>query len=230
MKIYCITPLYNSNIEYLKQNIDSIQEQSQEVNHILVFDGPNDSVKAWVREYALKKNNIEIIELPEPHGDYGDTPRFIGTVSAFGRGADAVFWLDDDNWVDQDHVKVMSSNLNEKCPIATCQRKITTLEGEVMGLCFETNPNSFIDTNCYMIHKSAKRIANVWWLMPDNLHIFGDKVLYKNIQDHKMNSEYYSEPTVNYRTNFNFHYQAYGYPVPEGAKDGVGVQYANREK
>ena len=39
MKTYCITPVHNPNIDYLKQNIESIRSQTKEVKHMLVFDG-----------------------------------------------------------------------------------------------------------------------------------------------------------------------------------------------
>lgn len=226
MNIYCITPVYDPNIEYLKQNIESVRNQTINVTHMLVFDGNKGLSKI---KDSIDLNEIEIVQLPEPHNDYGDTPRFLGSVSAFRRGADAVFWLDDDNWVDENHVEKLTNNLNETRPIATCQRNICSLKGEVMGICTEINPANFVDTNCFMIHKSIKMLCNIWWMIPDDQHIFGDKILYKHILDNKINTTHYQQPTVNYRSNFNFHYQQFGYPIPEGAKDGVGVQYAKKK-
>lgn len=228
MNVYCITPVYDPNIFYLKQNIESIRNQTVPVKHILVFDGPQGLKK--VRESEIDLSDIEILELPICHRDYGDTPRYMGTVSAFSRGADAVFWIDDDNWIEHNHTEKMIADLNDKSPIATTQRNICTLDGEIMGECFETDPHKFIDMNCYVIHKSVKNICTVLWTMRQDLHIFDDKVLYSAIRQNKIPFSYYKTPTVNYRTNFNFHYQYYGFPVPTGAKDGVGVQYANREK
>ena len=228
MKIYCITPVYDPNIKFLEKNIESVRNQTVDVTHILVFDGNKGLDK--VKEYAINLNDIEIINLPKAHRDYGDTPRFIGSVSAFQRGADAVFWLDDDNWIEPNHAEKMSANLTQSRPIATCQRNICTLDGELMGICFEIDPKEFIDTNCFMIHRSSKSLCSIWWMIQDDQHIFGDKILYKHILENKILTTHYQKPTVNYRTNFNFHYQHYGYPIPETAKDGVGVQYANREK
>ena len=65
--------------------------------------------------------------------------------------------------------------------------------------------------------------------MDSDMHIFDDKVLYASICKNKIPFGYYKTPTVNYRTNFNFHYHHFGYPVPEGAKDGVGIQYAKKK-
>jgi hypothetical protein len=223
MNVYCITPVYDPNIEYLKQNIESVRNQTINVTHMLVFDGPKGLPK--VKKSEIDLNGIEILELPEAHRDYGDIPRFIGSVSAFRRGADAVFWLDDDNWIESNHAEKLSNDLSLERPIATCQRNICTLDGEVMGECIETKPHQFVDTNCFMIHRSVKTLCNIWWMIPDDQHIFGDKILYKHIIDNKIKSSHFGKPTVNYRTNFNFHYQHYGFPIPEGAKDGVGVQY-----
>ena len=228
MNIYCITPVYDPNIEYLKQNIKSVKSQTIPVKHMLVFDGPKGLAKA--KEHKVDLSGVEILELPVCHQDYGDTPRYMGTVSAFSRGADAIFWIDDDNWIEPNHTEKMIKDLNEKQPIATCQRNVCTLEGEVMGECFETDPYKFIDMNCYVIHKSVKNICTTLWTMRPDMHIFDDKVLYASIRQNKIPFGYYKTPTVNYRSNFNFHYQYYGFPIPEGAKDGVGIQYANREK
>lgn len=235
MNIFCITPIYEPNIEYLRQNIESVRNQTIPVKHVLVFDGSQGFLDVQefnnkaISETKLNLEGIEIIHLPEVHADYGDTPRFIGSISAFSRGADAVFWIDDDNWIEPTHAEIMSADLRETQPIATCQRNICTLEGEVMGECFETDPYKFIDMNCYMIYKSAKEICSVLWTMNSDLHIFDDKVLYASIRKNKIPFSYYKTPTVNYRTNFNFHYHYYKYPVPAGAKDGVGVQYAKKK-
>ena len=87
MKTYCITPVHNPNIDYLKQNIESIRSQTKEVKHMLVFDGQGlDQRKIRDR---VDLSEIEIMQLPESHGDYGDIPRFLGSVSAFRRGAEA---------------------------------------------------------------------------------------------------------------------------------------------
>lgn len=233
MNIYCITPVYNPNIEYLKQNIKSVKSQTIPVKHMLVFDGPQGLKK--IHEYNNSSNskinleNIEILELPVCHRDYGDTPRYMGAVSAFSRNADAIFWIDDDNWIDANHAEVMSSELTAQRPITTCQRNICTLEGDIMGLCFETDPYKFIDMNCYFIHKNAKTICTVLWTMRPDHHIFDDKIMYASIRENNIPFKYYKNPTVNYRTNFNFHYEYYGYPIPDNAKDGVGVQYANQQ-
>ena len=228
MNVYCITPVYDPNIEYLKQNIESVRNQTMSVTHMLVFDGQGLD-RGRIRD-RIDLSEIEIMQLPESHNDYGDIPRFLGSVSAFRRGADAVFWLDDDNWIEPNHVEKMTSNLSEVRPIATCQRNICSLNGEVMGKCTEINPANFIDTNCFMIHKEAKMLCNIWWMIPDEQHIFGDKILYKHILDSRIQTTHFEKPTVNYRSNFNFHYQQFGYPIPKGAKDGVGVQYANKQR
>lgn len=226
MKTYCITPIYDPDVNYLKQNIESVRSQTVKTQHLLVFDGiPKNKEELYDN---IDFTGIEVIELPKCHSDYGDTPRALGAISAFNRDADAVFWLDDDNWIEPNHAKIMTQELSNNFPITTCQRNICTLEGEIMGLCFETNPNQFIDMNCYMIHKSVKNICSVLWLMNPEHHIFDDKVLFANIKQNKIPFKYYDTPTVNYRTNFNFHYQHYGFPIPESSKDGVGVQYARK--
>lgn len=227
MNIYCITPIHDPKIEYLEKNIESIRNQTVKTKHMLVFDGIPKNKKQLFQNIDF--DGIEILELPICHNDYGDTPRYMGAVSAFSRKADAVFWLDDDNWVDNNHVEIMSSEIDKDWPITTCQRNICNLEGEIMGLCFETDPYKFIDMNCYFIHESVKNICTTLWTMQSDHHIFDDKILYATIRKHNIPFKYYKTPTVNYRTNFNFHYEYYGYPVPKDAKDGVGVQYTKKK-
>ena len=55
MNIYCITPVYDPNIEYLKQNIKSVKSQTIPVKHMLVFDGPKGLAKAKEHKILIKQ-------------------------------------------------------------------------------------------------------------------------------------------------------------------------------
>ena len=135
-------------------------------------------------KYLMKSHqDISIIRLPESHNDYGDTPRAIGSISAFRQGLDAICWLDADNCFVPNHVEsLVNLRLETQAPICTSTRYLCHLNGEVLGKCPEINPNRFIDTNCYLVTQAVKGIVSFWWMMDDNHHVAGDRVVFNTIR------------------------------------------------
>ena len=90
MKVAVITPYHKVPTDWLVQCLESVRSQTYTSTHILVADGiPQDVVDTY---------GVQHLVLPRCHGDYGDTPRAIGSISAIGQGFDAIAWLDADNW------------------------------------------------------------------------------------------------------------------------------------
>lgn len=99
-KVALITPYYTESVDLLRRCHESVASQTYPgVTHIMVADGhPNNVVDEW---------DCEHLKLPESHRDSGATPRAVAALSAFGRGYDAVGFIDADNSVDPDHVACM---------------------------------------------------------------------------------------------------------------------------
>lgn len=224
LKVAIVTPFYNTPVDWLKQCIESVKNQTYSCYHILVSDGNAEDSEDM--KYLMKSHqDISIIRLPEPHNDYGDTPRAIGSISAFRKGFDAICWLDADNWFAHNHVESLINLLKKtKAPICTSTRYLCHLNGEVLGKCPEINPNGFIDTNCYLVTKAVKGIVSFWWMMDDNHHVAGDRVVFNTIKKEKVLHRHTAMPTVFYRTAFQVHYDYFGVPHPPGSKPNVKVQ------
>jgi glycosyltransferase involved in cell wall biosynthesis len=218
-RVAVVTPYHSAPEEWLQQCIASVRAQTHPCDQILVCDGVEPPACGGVR----------IFRTPLAHRDHGDTPRALGSITAFRLGYDAVTWLDDDNWYAPDHVETMVRTLGESgAQVVTCTRLIATLEGKTMGPCTDTDPRRFIDTNCYLIDKSVPWVVNKWWMMAPDLHLLGDRAFLAFLQRSGVTMAHTGKATVHYRTQFGFHYERYGFPVPAQTRPNPWLAY--REK
>lgn len=92
-KISVILPIFNVE-QYLRQCIDSIGLLGHdEVEIILVNDGSTDGSREICREYALKWDNVRLID--KTNGGLSDARNW-GTEAAQG---DFIYYLDSDDWL-----------------------------------------------------------------------------------------------------------------------------------
>src|SRR6476469_5162028 len=96
MKICVVTPYFEANPAWLRQAHDSVRNQTIPARHILVCDGSSP-----VRIPGFDGTHIA---LGRNYRDYGNTPRLIGCYQAISEGADAIAFLDADNWYQPDHL------------------------------------------------------------------------------------------------------------------------------
>ena len=211
MKIYIITPYYKEATQTLRRCHESVLAQTyQDVVHVFVSDGsPNDEIDNW-----------DCLHLKVPnHGDYGDTPRALGGFSAATLGADAMCFLDADNWYEPNHVKtLLDIHLRTKAQVVTATRKLHKADGTVLGICNESDGRVFNDTNCYFITKPTFTSLGAWIFKDHKDAIVGDRVYWDTIQRLKFTREHCMIPTVNYTSGFACHYQAFGLVPPDDTK------------
>ena len=210
MRIAIVTPYYNEDNETLIRCIDSVKAQTVKCSHIMVGDGGALSpASAFADEHIV---------LPKSCQDYGDTPRMIGATFAFTQGYDAMCWLDADNWFEPNHVEEMleAVNLNPTAEIITATRNLRRPDGSLLGVCDESNGETFNDTNCYFILRSAMSIAKEWVFKNKKEAIIGDRKVWEAAK--KFSREHVTTPTVNYTTMFGVHYAQRGENPPKGAK------------
>src|SRR5438552_2141705 len=101
LRVATITAYHREPVKILRQCHESVLAQTYPTTHFLVADGaPQEAVDAWEAEHII---------LPRSHGDFGDTPRVIGTISALNLGYDAITFLDADNWYHRKHVELMAA-------------------------------------------------------------------------------------------------------------------------
>lgn len=210
MKIAIITPYYKEKPEILKRCIDSVKDQTTKADHILVADGhPVD-----VADYNIAHH----IVLPNANGDYGDTPRMIGSIYAYSQGYDAYCWLDADNWFEPNHLEKMLEiiHLNPEAEIVTATRNLRRPDASLLAVDNESNGVEFCDTNCYFITRDAMPLANKWGFKDKSKAILGDREVWAGAAVY--HKDHCKEPTVNYTTMFGLHYVSRGETAPEGCK------------
>lgn len=212
MKIAIITPYYKTEEEWLKKCHESVAAQSYPCTHIFVADGiPQDIISTFDAQHIVSCTN---------HGDYGDTPRAMGSVSAVGQGFDAIAWLDADNWYEPGHIEgLLDLHRKHGADICTSSRMIYALDGTPMGLCHQVDGKTFVDTNCYLLTRSAYNLISVWCRIQFPLHAIGDTVFWDMVQRSSLSHRHTSAATLAYRTSFRYHYLLFGKSVPPGARD-----------
>jgi glycosyltransferase involved in cell wall biosynthesis len=217
MKVAVVTPYHTEDLEILQRCHASVKAQThKDVFHIMVADGhPRQEVDEW---------DVIHIKCPIAHGDYGDTPRSIGSLSALTLGADAICLLDADNWIEPNHVENLHNiQVKTGAQVVTATRMLRRMDASVLGVCNESNGRDFNDTNCYFFTRPAFS-SIMHYVFKDKRHaIVGDRIVWNAVKS-KYTLAHCIEPTINYVTSFALHYQAYGERPPEDSK--VIVQFS----
>jgi len=221
MKVAVITPYYNEPTEILKRCHNSVQAQKyKDITHIMVADG---NPHPW-----CNKQKIEHYILPKSHDDAGATPRALGAMSAFSRGFDAVAFLDADNWFEPNHIQVMVDKmLTENVAAIAATRTIHAIDGKVMYVDdIESIAETFVDTNCWFLHKKTAMLMAFWITDPRN-HLISDKIFFQALKQANVNISISLVPTVAYVTRWGWHYQRIGMPIPPEAVWMTMGQFGN---
>lgn len=218
MKVAVITPYHEPDSPYLKDCITSVQAQTySEVIHVMIGDG-------CTLPPELVRPNIHNIPLPHRLNNYGDSPRSIGVVYAFSLGVDAVAFLDSDNWYAENHIELMvDACRTTQSDVVTSLRHIAHLNGSILGVCPESDGKMFCDTNCLFVTRKLAEEAGVWWLIPDDMHVIDDRVIWDTLIHATDRISYTRVPSVFYRSSFEVHYRMFNIPTPPEAKFGMDI-------
>jgi glycosyltransferase involved in cell wall biosynthesis len=173
MKVAIVTPTIGA--ETLAQCIESVQNQTyQDLTHYVFLDGQEFYEQIHHVFYEKSgKREIKTIELQENVGKgwYGHR---VYAACSFLVNADAICYLDEDNWLEPNHVQKLVEVLEEGNDWAYSLRKIYNKEGEF--LC-EDNCESLgkwpvyfndqvfhIDTSSFIVrHNAATSIGHAWY-------------------------------------------------------------------
>ena len=170
MKIAVVTPTIGS--EHLKKCLESVANQTyKNLTHYVFIDGEQywDAVSAMVpKEYS----HVKYVHLQENVGKgwYGHR---VYSACSFLVNADVIIYLDEDNWIDPDHVEKMIQALDGNDWVYSL-RKIYDKDGkylchddcESLGVwpVFFDERVHHIDTSCYAVRKDvAVRIGHAWY-------------------------------------------------------------------
>jgi glycosyltransferase involved in cell wall biosynthesis len=218
MKIAVITPYYKEKTEILAQCHQSVLTQSISADHFFVSDGfPNTELKNW---------NIKHVLLPEAHGDFGDTPRGIGSILANVEGYDFITYLDADNWMHPDHLSSLYSLWEEsKADVCTAFRTFHTINREELPISEKDEQLlNHVDTNCYFLHRNTFEALDIWLKMPKALHAIGDRIFYSGLKSKKYRFAHTKKKTLAYRSLWKAHYTAAKLDPPVESKENIGEE------
>jgi hypothetical protein len=208
MKVAVVTPYHRERPGMLRRCHESVLRQSVPVTHFLVADGePQAELNGWQAQH---------IRLSRSHGDYGNTPRAIGAMSALNQGFDAIAFLDADNWYAEDHVASLSACcVEKKCAVAFSYRHLVLASGEICPFePTEDADDSHVDTSCILITKGAAFLLPMWAMMDPALAAIGDRVMLALIRKTGVPHAWTRKRTLFYQTNVADHYRAMGKDPP----------------
>jgi hypothetical protein len=210
MKICVVTPYYQEPIEWIIQAHASVKSQTIEARHILVGDG---SQPAQIPDF----HGTHIV-LGRNYRDYGNTPRLIGCYNAVIDDADAIAFLDADNWYYPDHLKsLVSIATSTQLAAISSARMLHRLNGTPMIKCPTVDGQRFIDTSCLLFFRPAFRHLITWALQPQEVASETDQLLWRTIRDSGLRLAFVDRPSVAYRSRHRIHYEQAGETPPADA-------------
>jgi glycosyltransferase involved in cell wall biosynthesis len=210
VKVAIITPTIGT--KHLEKNLESVSKQTyMSFKHIIVCDGPQyqDKVYDIVKPYAY--NNVKVINLPENTGADGYNGHRIYGSAPFLIDADYFIFLDEDNWIEPNHVESLVNTVKGYDWVFSL-RKIIDQDGkyicnddcESLGLwhtCLSAN-EFFVDVGCYFLSKKlAIQTAPVWYRRarhPEEQPEV-DRLLMSILRQNKTKYQTTGEYTLNYR-------------------------------
>jgi hypothetical protein len=210
MKIFVVTPYYREDLSWLIQAHESVKAQGGDVHHIMICDG--------VAPAPIPDFHGTHVILQRNYRDYGNTPRLIGCQLAMAREADAVAFLDADNWYHADHLSYLSQVVEgAQLDAVASARMLHRLDGSPMMKCPTVDGVNFIDTSCLLVMRGAFRHL-VSWVLQDPAHAAeADQRVWRTIRDAGGRMAFVDRPSVAYRTRHAIHYEQAREAAPAGA-------------
>ncbi len=221
VKICVVTPYFETPLDWVIQAHDSVKAQTISAVHVLVCDG---SEPAQIPSF----NGTHIL-LGRNYQDYGNTPRLIGCYNAITQGADAIAFLDADNWYQPDHLEVLRDYaLANNLDACSSGRTLNRLDGSFLARCPVVNGRPYIDTSCLLVMKSAFSHMISWTLSTQQAAAVIDQEVWKHMMNRGARLGFVDRPSVCYRTRHASHYRLAGEVPPSDAidrRDTHGARY-----
>jgi len=174
----------------LKRTCESVQKQTVSCNHVIIVDGYDKAKLPIVPE------DQTIIVRPHTGNWGGGCYRW----AIENLNYDTFMFLDDDNWIEPDHVESQLNALELKLWAFTFRRVIHE-DGRLIA---ERGPEKFVDTNCYaFISGFARDVAKHFTTGTYQ----NDRAVFKAIQEWR---------------------SGIGNPAPSGCTNKITVNYTVR--
>ena len=210
-----VTPYYRESPSVLRRCIDSVRNQTIEVEHFLIADGVPQTVPTNVRHIALDRS----------HSDYGGVARAIGCILAISEKFHGIGLLDADNWLEPNHVEqclqAAKSIGFDKCDYVVAGIALRRPDETVIDIPLEPI-DSHVDTNRFFFLPGSFHMLPLWGTMPKEASTIGDRFFYAVLASEGLSRAISEAPTVNYTCLWEQIYRRIGETPPAGAKPHVG--------
>jgi hypothetical protein len=209
MKVAIITPTIGT--KHLDKNLESVSKQTYEnVKHVVVCDGPKYEDEVNFR-LIKGEHDVSLLTLPENTGAGGYNGHRIYASVPYLIDADYFIFLDEDNWIEPNHVESLVETV-KGYDWAFSLRKIIDQDGkyicnddcESLGLwhtCLSAN-EFFVDVGCYFLPKMlAIQTAPIWYRRARHPQEQPevDRLLMHVLKQNKTKYQTTGEYTLNYR-------------------------------
>ena len=221
VRVAIVTPYYREDDKVLSTCLESVRDLTHaDCRHYVVSDGhPNALVDTF---------EVSHIRFPTAHGDNGNFARCTGALAAMSEGAEAIAFLDADNWFQPDHIARMVA-LQARTGVALCTsgRSIHGLDGTLLEA---EDPESdgvkFTDTSCLCFFQGAFDLLTLWGAMPRVAGPIGDRLMWRAVKLRGVSHAHDPAPTLAFRSQYAHHYMRNGKKPPKGAKTGPDLAKA----
>lgn len=175
-RVVVITPTIGHRL--LPRALSSVQAQThRHIQHWVVVDGVEfePAVRKSLDDVARAGSAPTVLVLPRRTGMHGWNGHRIYASVPFLVESDFICFLDQDNWLDPDHVEsLLQLALSKASPAAYSLRKIYTPGGELACMddceslgplheCYQGRGRKHVDTNCWIVTRGlAMSLATDW--------------------------------------------------------------------
>jgi glycosyltransferase involved in cell wall biosynthesis len=216
MKVCVVTPYFKTEPSWIRQGHASVRGQTVPAHHILVCDG---STPAQIDGFQ----GVHIL-LQRNYRDYGNTPRLIGCYNAVTQGADAIAFLDSDNWFQPNHLEnLLRFAQDNHLDACSSSRTLHRPDGSFMSKCSTVDGTTYIDTSCLLIMKSAFQHMIAWVLFTQDQAAVMDQHVWAHMRTMGARLGFLDQATVSYRTRHASQYRLIGETPPPDAIDRVNL-------
>jgi glycosyltransferase involved in cell wall biosynthesis len=205
MNVTVITP--TTGTSYLRKTLDSVKEQTHKnVQHLVVVDGNHPKATVILQDYP----NVDVIKLPYATGtERYNGHRIYGAASYLAKG-DYVCFLDEDNWLEPNHVESLIKVIQSGNQWAFSLRKIIDKDGnyvcnddcESLGKWQSCLNDYFVDVGCYFFPKTlAVQLTPIWYRKAREPGVPEvDRMLIHVLRENNLTCDTNYMYTLNYRT------------------------------
>lgn len=198
--------------ELVRQNIDSVLNQTYDnIQHLVVVDGKHPHADVIISDYGSQvEKKIDVLRLPYATGiEQYNGHRIYGGCTYFAKG-EYIMFLDEDNWLEPNHVESLVNVVQQSNTWAFSLRKIVDFEGnyicnddcESLGKWESVINDYFVDVNCFFLPRDlALQFSPGWYRRARHPQEQPevDRLLSMWLRGNKFTCNTSGEYTVNYR-------------------------------